>query len=136
MKKIFTLSLLRIIALVVVVAGAGISLALVLRAGRHNHSVLLPVLFVGWVLSPFMGLLVANVVSKRWPVNIRVVLYSLMLFLTVGSLVSYAGVLNPSGAKLTGIFLVVPLLSWLLILIVISIAKNSYSKTKISNPKK
>lgn len=135
MKKIFTLSLLRLIAVVVVIAGAGISLALVLRAGRHNHSFLLPVLFAGWVLSPFMGLLVANIVSKCWSIVTRATIYSLMLFLTVGSLVSYTGVWIPNGMRLTAVFLLVPLLSWILMVIVVSVAKNNRSKTRISNNK-
>ena len=124
MKKILTLSLLRTMAVVVVLAGAGISLGLMLHAGRNNKSVLLIVLFVIWVLSPFIALLVANVVSKRWSDLTRMTLYSLMLFLTLGSLVSYSGVLSPPGTKPAFVFLVVPLISWLLMAIVIPITAS------------
>jgi hypothetical protein len=81
------------------------------------------VLFTGWLLSPFMALLVASMISKRWSVLTRVALYSLMLLITLVSLVSYSGVWSPPGAKPAFIFLVVPLISWFLIAIVIPMAR-------------
>ncbi|SRR5258706_11059992 len=123
-KKILPLSLLRTIAIVVVLVGAGASLALMFRAGHNNKSVLLLGLFAIWVLSPFVALLVANIVSKNWSVLTRLALYILMLFLTFGSLVGYSGVLSPPGTKPAFVFLVVPLISWLLIVIVIPIAAS------------
>jgi hypothetical protein len=116
-KKILTLSQLRTVALIVLLGGAVSSLVLVLHAGRNNKSILLPVLFVIWVLSPFIALLFANVVSKRWAVPRRMTLYSLMLVLTLGSLIGYSGILNPPGTKPAGVFLIVPLVSWVLIAI-------------------
>jgi uncharacterized membrane protein len=47
-----------------------------------------------------------------------------MLFLTLGSLVSYSGVLSPPGTKPAFVFLVVPLISWLLMAIVIPITAS------------
>ena len=114
--------LLRTIALIAMLAGAVGSLGLVLYTGRRNESVLLLVLFAGWVLSPFMGLLVANMFSKHWSVLARLTLYWLMLVITGGSLLGYSGVLSPPGAKPAFIFLAVPLISWLLMAIVIPIA--------------
>jgi len=118
-KKDQRFSLLREIAVVMVLAGAVCSLGLTLYTGRNNKSVLLIVLFFIWVLSPFIGLLVANVVTKRWSDLIRMTLYILMVFLTLGSLVAYSGVLSPTGAKPAGVFLIVPLISWVLIVIFI-----------------
>jgi len=46
-----------------VLAGAVGSLGFTLYTGRNNKSVLLIVLFFIWVPSPFIGLLVANVVT-------------------------------------------------------------------------
>lgn len=109
--KIRSLSLLRTIALTMELAGAAGSLGLTLHAGRHNDSVLLIILFAAWVLSPFVALLVADMVSKHWPVLTRVTLYCLMLVLALGSLVSYSAVLSPPGAKPAFVFLVVPLIS-------------------------
>jgi len=135
MKKILTLSLLRTVAVVVVLAGVVGSISLVLYKGRNNDSVLLIALFVTWVLSPFIALLVANVVSKRWSNLTRMTLYSLMLVLTLGSLVSYSGALSPAGTKTAFVFLVVPLISWLLIAIVLPIA-GSLSRRLASRPNK
>lgn len=109
-------------ALIGVLVGAMGSLGLMLHAGRNNPSVLLILLFVIWVLSPFLALLVANVISKRWSAYSRSILYWLMLVLTIGSLVSYSGVLSPPGTKPAFVFLVVPLISWLLMVLVIPIA--------------
>ena len=123
MKNILTINFLRSTALIVMLVGAGCSLGLMFYAGRNNPSVILISLFVIWVTSPFIALLVANVVSKHWSVQTRVTLYSLMLFLTFGSLVSYSGVLSPIGTKPAFVFLVVPLISWLLILIAIPLSR-------------
>ena len=97
---------------------------MVLRTGRHNHSVLLVGLFTIWVLSPFMALLAANVVSKRRPALTRVALFSLALVLTLGSLAAYSGAWSPPKAKPAGVFLVVPLISWIVMAIVIPIAAS------------
>ena len=123
-KKTFNLSLARIMALIVVLAGAGGSLGYVLHSGRNNKSVLLIVLFVFWVLSPFVALLVANVVSRRWLVLTSITLYSLTIFLTLGSLICYSGLWSPPGTKPAFVFLVVPLLSWILMAIFIAIAAS------------
>jgi hypothetical protein len=120
-KRILTLNLLRIIALIVLTGGAGISLKSVLLAGRNNTSVLLPLLFAAWVLSPFISLLAADIISGRWTVPIRLTLYSLMLALTLGSLIGYSGILSSPDIKPAFIFLVVPLISWLIILIATTI---------------
>lgn len=124
MKKIFTLNFLRIVALIVVLAGAAASLVLMFNAGRNQKSLFLIVLFTVWVLSPFTALLVANVIARRWAIPMRVSLYLLMLFITLGSLLSYSGLLNPPGTKPAFKFLIVPLVSWLLIIIVFLIGAS------------
>ena len=75
--------LLRTVALIAVVAGAAGSIGLMLRAG--HPPLLLRVLFAIWVLSPFVALLVADKVSKRWSVIIRATLHSVMLVLALSS---------------------------------------------------
>jgi phosphate/sulfate permease len=110
---------LRTLALIMVVTGGIVSLGLTLHAGRNNHSVLLVLLFLIWVSSPFLGLLVADLVSKRWRGLTRKTLYILMFVLTFGSLISYSGVLSPPGTKPAFVFLIVPLISWIFIAIVI-----------------
>jgi hypothetical protein len=119
MKKMPTLSLVRAIAIGVMLAGAAISVGLVLHAGRKNASVLLVLLFVAWSLSPYLALFVANLISRRWPVAPRATLYTLMVLLTVFSLILYSGFWSPPGVKPAFIFLVVPLVSWLLLVLII-----------------
>ncbi len=117
-------SVLRKLALIVLFAGAVASLLLTLKAGRNNNSVILILLFVGWVLSPFIGLFVANMFSKRWSVTTRVTLYIMMLVISIGAVVGYSGVLSPPGAKPAGVFLIIPLISWLISAMVIPIAAS------------
>ena len=80
------LGVLRAAALIAVLAGAAGSLALLLHAGRRNDSRILLVLFTIWVLSPFVALVVADVVSKRWSVLTRATLHSVLLVLMISSL--------------------------------------------------
>src|SRR6202795_3161101 len=117
------LGLLHAAALIAVLAGSVGSVGLMLRAGHRNPSRLLLVLFALWVLSPYIALVLANMVSKRWAVLTRASLYTVMLVLTVGSLAAYGVVaLGPPRPKTAFIFVVVPPASWLLIAIAVPIA--------------
>ena len=110
------------VALIVMLVGAVGSLGLMLRAGQRTPRLLL-VLFVIWVLSPFMALAFAYIVSKRWSVLTRATLYSVMLIVALGSLVIYGddamGHRRPQAAF---VYVIVPPASWLLTAIVVSIA--------------
>ena len=115
------LGVLRAVGLIAVAAGAVGSIGFMLRAG--HPPLFLRVLFAIWVLSPFVALLFAHVVSKRWPVITRTTLYSLMVIVTVGSLAFYGNVVfGPPRPKPAFAFLVVPLGSWLVMTIAVSIA--------------
>ena len=116
------LGLLRAVALSAVLAGTGGSVGLMLRAGRSAPRLLL-VLFTLWVLSPFVVLAWANMVSKRWSVITRATLYCLTLVLTLGSLGIYLDrVLRPPRSTPAFVFVIVPPVSWLLMTIVLAIA--------------
>jgi hypothetical protein len=108
--------------LIVMLVGAIGSLFFMFNAGHKQNSIILITLFTIWVLSPFVGLLIANKIIKRWTVRTRVTLYWLMLVLTLGSLICYSGAFGQLGAKPAFKFLVIPLISWLLIVTVIPIA--------------
>jgi len=98
------------------------SVGLMLRAGAHTPRLLL-VLFFFWVLSPFVALAWANVVSKRWPVLTRAALYGVTIVITLGSLAFYGKlVLPPAGSPRAFVFVAVPPASWVLMTIVVSIA--------------
>ena len=114
---------LRTAALLAVLAGAVGSASLTLYAGRHNDSRILQALFVVWVLSPFVILLLADFAAKRWRIQARATLYGVMLLLTVVSLTIYGTVaLGPPRPKTAFVFVVVPPASWLLIAIVLTTA--------------
>jgi hypothetical protein len=131
LKTIFTLNLCRIIALAVWAIGAGISINLTLYAGHANKSVLLVGLFLVWVLSPFAAILVAHARYRLGSGMIRITIYCLMLVISVISLLGYSGRLSPPGARPAGVFLIVPLLLWVLMLIVIPVVL-SQSRRKVN----
>lgn len=92
-----------------------------LRAGRHNPSLVLLALFTGWVLSPFIGL----VAARRWSLIPRPALNTAMMFVASASVVIYGYVsLGPPRNKIAAVFLMVPLASWALIGIAIAIGKR------------
>ncbi len=114
---------LRTAALVAVLTGAAASVAFTLVAGHRNPSHFLMVLFVIWVLSPFMALVFATFISKSWSVLARGALYGVMLFLSLASLAIYGCVaLGPPRAKTAFVFVVVPPLSFLLTIVAVSTA--------------
>jgi hypothetical protein len=117
------LRVLRGAALIAVVAGAASSLGLMLYAGRHQNSRILQLLFAAWVLSPFTAAVLANAVSQGWPVVTRATLNATMLVLTLGSLAIYGNVaFGHTGTKIGFVFLMVPLGSWLLLVVVVPMA--------------
>ena len=124
MEKTLTLKFMRIVALIVLLMGVIGSFCLVLYNGRNNKSILLISLFVLWVLSPFVAFLIADKVSIRWTDTIRKTLYIIILALTLVSLLSYSGLLIPAGTKTAFVFLVVPLISWVVIAIFLLIARS------------
>jgi len=90
-----------------------------LRAGRRTPRFLL-VLFVFWVLSPFVALAWAHVVSKRWSVLTQATLYYATLVITLSALAIYGRVVLPPGAAPRApVFVIVPPASWLLMAIAV-----------------
>ena len=103
------------------VAAVG-SVGFLLHAGQRTSWLLL-VIMVVWVVAPFVALILAESVSKRWPALVRTTLYSLMLLLTLGSLIAYAGdALRPRKGQAAFIFVMVPLVSWVVIAIAVATA--------------
>ncbi len=116
------------IAVIVALVGAVGSLYFMFSAGRKQNSIILLALFTAWVLSPFVGLFISNKISSRWTVPARASLYWLMIILTIGSLVAYSGAFNTPETKNAFIFLIFPLISWFLIVIVFLIARKISNK--------
>ncbi|SRR6266436_2701227 len=116
------LGLLRAVALTAVAVGAVGSVGLMFWVGHRNPSRVLLFLFLIWVLAPFVGLLLADMISKCWSIITRTTLYSVMLILALGSLACYGDVVLRPRPQAAFTFLVVPPVSWLLMTIVVAIA--------------
>jgi hypothetical protein len=130
-----SIGLLRAVAIIAAVAGAMGSVALTLHIGRHNASRILLSLFVIWVLSPFVALVFASLVSKSWSAPTRATLYGVMLVLTLGSLAIYGDVaFGPPRASPAFAFLVVPLVSWLLITVALPVSAFLTRKLRRQGP--
>ena len=109
------------IAQVATLAGAVVSLGLMFYTGRHQQSIVLILLFTGWVLAPFVALLAASRISWRWSYLTHTTVYTIvMLVITLCSLLAYSGVLSPPGTPSAAVFLIVPFLSWVLVTIAIT----------------
>jgi hypothetical protein len=124
---------LRVVALGAIAIGAIGSLGFMLYVGHRNSSRILLALFALWVLSPFVGLAVAYVFSKRWTDFARSVLYRATLILALGSMAIYGDVaFGMPRANPAFMFLAVPLASWL---IVASIAAVGAKSPKLTDEK-
>jgi hypothetical protein len=100
------MTILRAIALIALIAGAVCSLGLTLRAGHNNPSVILMILFAGWDLLPFAGLL--WIWSKAR--------YAMTVLVALGAPAIYSYVVfGPPRPQIASWFLMVPVASWLLI---------------------
>jgi len=110
-------------AVVATVFGAVGSVALMLYAGRANQHILVTVLFVFWVLAPFVALAWADRMSVRWSVVTRTALHWMTLVITVGSLAIYVyRVLRPPRTTGAFVFVAVPVASCLLAAIAVAVA--------------
>lgn len=129
------MSLLRPAALIAAVIGAVGSVAMMLSVGERNRQILfLIILFVGWVASPFVALIVADIVGKRLSSLTRTTVHSLMLILALGSLAIYWSVVSsPPRVKPAAIFLMVPLASWLVMAIALSVAALLRRRRRLSH---
>ncbi len=107
---------LRAAALIALPVGAVGAAGLTLRAGARNPSLILKLLFLGWVLSPFVGLAWSWVASKRWGRYTQTALYIVMLVIVTASLGIYGYVVwGPPIAKPASVFLLLPPASWVLL---------------------
>ena len=123
-------NILRTTSLTTLLVGTIGSLYFMFTAGSHQKSIVLLVLFTAWVLSPFIGLFVANQLSKPLSAKIHTLIYWTIVLVSVGSLTIYSGALPSSQTKPAFNFLVVPFLSWLVLLTVFFIVKRQHLKQK------
>ncbi len=114
---------LRAAARMAIVAAAPGCVGLTVYAGvRKGSPPLLLGIFALWVFSPFVALVLAAVVSKRWSATMQATLYSVALVLTLTSLAVYGAVALGAPTPRTAVFVVVPPASWLLMAVVLPVA--------------
>jgi hypothetical protein len=118
---------------VAVVLSAAVSFGLMLHVGEYRLNLLM-LLFVVWDLSPFAALTVAGVASKRWPKITRTALYGVMLCVAGESVMVYGRVVWKRPAQPAFAFLVVPLASWTLLIIVVLVAHVISTKNSGHQP--
>lgn len=124
---------LRSAAQVAAMAGALGSEALMLRAGQRSPGLLL-FLFTIWVLSPFVALIRANLLSNRWSAPTQATLYGVAIAIAAGSLAVYGKlvVVAPPGSPNAFVWVIVPPASWLLMLAVPIVARVSGRRSRRS----
>jgi len=121
-------NILRATALTTLFVGTIGSIYFMLNVGSNQKSIILIVLFTIWVMSPFVGLFFATRLTKRRTGNLNSRYYLTMIVLSIFSLTAYSGILTPTQTKPAFNFLVVPFLSWLIILSIIFITKRQNLK--------
>lgn len=121
-RKDSSLAGLRLMALVALVIGAAGSIGLWIHAARHPPPVLI-VLFVIWVLSPFLFLGAAHRKSGRWLTGTQVTLHIVTLFVAVVSIAVYADdAVAHRTAHPAAVYVLVPPISLLLSAIALGVA--------------
>jgi hypothetical protein len=118
-----------LLALLIAFAGAAVSGVLVLTAGHLDHSIFLRLIFLVWVLLPFISMVVVFLISNQWMASSRVRACWLVLILSVCSLFGYIDLPGVAGTRPALIFLVIPPLTCIILfLTAMSLSKNKFSK--------
>jgi hypothetical protein len=113
-------SLLRTTALNLMVFGAAGSLGFLFHAGPNSPPLVMAIIGT-WVLAPFVGLVLAHVMAKRWPAPVHQALYPVMLAVTACSVAAYWNdYLRPHTPR-AAVFVLVPGVSWAVIVAVLSL---------------
>lgn len=113
---------LRAAGLIALFVGAAGSLGFFFHTGRHPPRIVI-VGFVVWILSPFVVLGAAHLISKRWSNLTRRTLYIVMLIIALGTLAAYGDdAIGRRTAHAAFVYVMVAPVSWLLIAIALSIA--------------
>ena len=113
----------RSVALLAALAGGVVSVSFMLHVAHRNESFFLLTLFAIWDFSPFVGLMLACMLSKSWSVAMRAILQVVVLVITLGSVGIYGDVaFGARMAKVAYVFLIVPLTSRLIAAILVTMS--------------
>ena len=121
------LAALRAVSLIASTAGAVGSIALMRRGG--NPPGFLIVIMAAWVASPFLILMWANIMSKRWPALAQTTLYLMTMAITAVTLAIYLNrIMYPPRSTGAFVFVAVPPATWVLMAIVAAITATRLRK--------
>ena len=113
-------SLLPTTALSVLVFGAAGSLGFLFMAGRNSPALVMSMI-AAWVISPFVALVLAHAMARRWPAPVRHALYSVMLAVTVLAVGLYWNDYVRPHTPRAAPFVLVPGVSWVAMTVVLSL---------------
>lgn len=115
-----TADTLRKVSLISIAVASTGAFGLTMYVGRNNPSLALMMMFMMWVLSPFVAALIVDTKWEQWTGVRRESLYALMILISVVSLVVFSFVaFGPPMAKPAAPFLLVPAAEWILVAAVV-----------------
>src|SRR5579871_6696167 len=111
----------RTTARLAILIGGGASVGLMIHAGGRGVSPILWIVMTTWVLAPFAALELGWHVVGRWSIVRRGPLNALVVVVAAGSLAVYVvDAVTPLNPKAAFVYVVVPLVSWILIAATVS----------------
>jgi hypothetical protein len=105
-------------ARVATVVGAIGSVALTLYAGRQNNLPFLMILMAGLVFAPFFGFALASKAATRWSDGTRAALDIAIIVIAAAALAIFARDALQPPPRRAGVYVAVPIVSWLVVIAV------------------
>lgn len=104
--------------------GALGAVGLMLYASRDNTHILLNLLFVGWVLAPFVALSFAEAKSSHWPMRMQTTLHWVALIVVAVTLVLFVRrIYHPPQHQPASVFVLVPPVAIVFMVVIVGLAK-------------
>jgi len=104
------------VARLAAIVGAVGAVALTLYAGRSSSQQFVMVLMAGWVFAPFFGYALASRFSERWSAGTRSALDVIIVVIAAAALVIYARDALQPPPRRAGPYVLLPIVSWLVLL--------------------
>ena len=109
------------------------SLFLTIRAGSHNSSLILVLMFIAWVALPFIIMGFCYYACKNWIVLKQKILFTLIIVLSLISPMVYSNWFKLKGTKNGFVFLMFPLISIFIISIATPFLSSLFKRRKFLN---
>jgi len=106
----------KIIAVITLIGATG-SMCFLYAATSSQTPFILLILFSGWVLSPYLGLFIATLISRKWKEGVQLALLVIAFFVSIVSLIGYTGIFTPVDARPASIFLIIPFIGWIILVV-------------------